>query len=320
MATNGVPTWLVTGGTGAIGRYVIDELLTRGAARVLIVARDPSRLPEQIARLSQVRVIAGDMEAGSSLLSGVGEISGAILLAAAWGSESGAYAVNSKGTLGLAKSLRERGVRRVVWFGTASLLDESGTPLAEAERIGSAYIASKAECRRRLLELMPTGLTLLHPTVVVGGAADRPMSHAARLIHEVDRRVWLAQWISPDGRFHLVHAADLARMACDALEGEGGLETDEVVAGAPALSARELLDLFLERAGLRRTAAVGLSTRRVELLTRVLRIRLSPWDRYCLTRAYFDYRTASLAVKPGSAARYPDARSIISSVPRRGQT
>ncbi|MFN8570896.1 MAG: NAD(P)H-binding protein [Gemmatimonadaceae bacterium] len=314
-ATNGRPTYLVTGATGAVGRYVIDELLEHTDANLLIIARDPGRLPDGVRSHPRVLIRAGDLKSGAGLAALTEDVDAAVLLAAAWGTESGAQEVNADGTIALVQALRDRGVGRLVWFGTASLLNEVGEPLAEAERFGSPYIVSKAICRRRLLELMPEGLTILHPTVVVGGAPDRPLTHAARLTSEVDRRVWLAQWIAPEGRLHLVHAADLARMVRDALSQDARLTSREIIAGAPPVTARELLDVFLERSALRRRAALKLSVRRVELLTRVLHIQLSPWDHYCLTRANFAYRDATLTLNPVTDGRYPTARAILSTIP-----
>ncbi|MFN8582181.1 MAG: NAD(P)-dependent oxidoreductase [Gemmatimonadaceae bacterium] len=308
-------TWVVTGATGAIGRYVLDELLARELGSVTVLARTPSCLPLSTTRDPRVTVLASDASSWPSVIASLGHVRGAILAAAAWGVETGAREVNVDATVELARALLRTGTQRLVWFGTASILDEDGRGLAAARRVGTAYIASKAECRERLLELWPAGLTAVHPTIVMSGAPDRPWSHAARLIGAVGRYAWLARSVAPQGTMHVVHGTDLARVAVDALVSTPPAKSDEVIVGAAPCTATEVLDHVLRRLRKPRLAALPLSPRTLARLARVLRIELSEWDRYCMERQHFVYPTARLAYAAGTLTLYPTARSIIEAVP-----
>jgi nucleoside-diphosphate-sugar epimerase len=254
------------------------------------------------------------MEDVSRWSSRMDRIDAAVLLATSWGHD--AHAINVEATLALSDALSERGVRRLIYFGTASILDAKGAPFLLAHTSGTPYIASKAECRNALLARWPSGLTIVHPTLVIANGADRPASHLTKLLREIDRRSWLARWITGSASFHLVHAADLARMVASLVRHPADETSREVIVGAPPTSLALALDLLLERAGRSRLASIDLTPRRVERLIRLFRIQLSPWDRHCLALRHFTYDDACLTLDPDRPARYPTAREILATIPR----
>lgn len=300
---------LVTGGSGAVGRHVVRELLEHTTAQLVLAERTP-RPPGD--RVLPVRC---DLAEPQGLLEAAGPVDAAVLLATAWGGEN-AESVNVDGARRLVAGLREAGVPKVIWFGTASLLHRDGTPRADALTHGTPYIRTKARAREVLLAEWPgPGLTLLHPTLVVAGGDEGRPAHLDHLLREVDARAWLAQWITAEGSLHLVHAADLARLVRQLLALPPAAVPRELVAGAPALTVRELLDLVLVRHARRRRAAIDLSPSRIAAFTRLLRVQLSEWDRRCLAERHFTYDAACLALG-GGPARYPTASAILASVPR----
>lgn len=317
MSKEAHSTVLVTGSTGALGRYLIDELLARQRHRVVLVVRDPTRLPPEIRQHPVVTVHASDVRDATRIVEALPRLDGAILMATSWGPDSDARQVNVEAAVALAVALRRQHATRLVWVGTASILDGDGSVLEAARLHGTPYIRSKVECRRQLFELWPSALTAVHPTLIVAGGHDRPPSHVARLIHEVDRRAWLAQWITAPGRLHMIHAADLARLLADALESAPPERSDEIVAGAPVTTVRELLDLFLERNRRRRLGAVGLSQAAILALVRWLRIELTAWDRFCLERGEFVYDDARLTLAASTRPLHPTARAVIATIPVR---
>jgi uncharacterized protein YbjT (DUF2867 family) len=304
---------LLTGSTGAVGRYALDELLDATPHSLVLLVRDPERLPVAMRTHPRVAFVQGTMNDLATWLPAIGEIDAAVLLATSWGPD--ARAVNVDATLALADQLAARGTRRLIYFGTASILDANGAPLPVARSGGTPYIASKAECREALRARWPRGLTIVHPTLVVTNGADRPASHLTMLLREIDRRAWLARWITGAGSFHLVHAADLARVVGSLVRQPADATSSEVIVGAPSTSLATALDLLLERWGRTRLASFDLTPRRVEHLVRLFRIQLSPWDRHCLTLRHFTYDSACLSVDPERPPLYPSAREILASIP-----
>lgn len=305
----------ITGGTGAVGRYVIDELLTRTDADLVVLVRAHSPIPPVLRNHPRLTTVVGDIAAGAELATRLPPVDRAVLLATSWGPM--ADAVNLDGTAALVDGLRERGVQHVVWFGTASIIAYGGESLPDAVAHGTPYIRTKALVRERLLRLHTEALTIVHPTLVAAGGNGLPESHLTRLLHEIEQRGWLARWISGEGSFHLVHAADLARMVRQIVVRQPSDVPREIVAGAPAVTIDEMLALLLERAGRRRGAAVQLTPRRIEWLIRLFRLRLSEWDRRCLAARHFTYRDATLTLDPSDEPRYATARAVMAAIPRR---
>ncbi|MEO7964305.1 MAG: NAD(P)H-binding protein [Gemmatimonadaceae bacterium] len=311
----GIPI-VVTGATGAIGRYVIDELLATTSSWVTVIARDESHARSVFRETKRVNVLQGDVREGASLARRIPVVERAVLLATSWEDGQGSNDVNVEGQVAFAREMRARGLQRLIWFGTASILEHDGAPLALAESLGSPYIASKARARARLIDETSDVLSIIHPTMVVGAGIDRPWSHFARLVPQIEKRAWLARYFSGEGSFHLVHASDLATMTRDLLFVSPNESMNEVVAGAPSIILAEALDLVLERARQERRARVDLTPRRVALLTKAFRVRLSAWDRYCLATRHFTYDAAKLRVNETSPPHHPTARDILATIPR----
>lgn len=307
------PRVLLTGATGAVGRCVVDELLQRSNCELIVVARDARRLPPSLSAHPRLTVLTGDVAGGKALAERLPPVDRAIFLAAAWGSES--HDVNLTGTLALADALHDRGVQQLIWFGTASIVTHDGAPHPDAVTRGTPYITTKALCREGLLQRRPPGLTIVHPTLVIAGGDGTPESHLTRLLREIERHAWLAQWVRGEGSFHLVHAADLARLVRQLLARPPGGEPREIIAGAPALTINDALEILLARTGRQRRRTFELTPARIEWLIRLFRVDLSPWDRLCLDARHFTYRDAVLSDDPGEPPRYGTAAAIIGAIP-----
>jgi nucleoside-diphosphate-sugar epimerase len=304
---------LLTGASGAVGHCVVRELLATTDAELVLLVRPTSTLDDAVSRHPRVTRCVGDVAEGATLGVRLPPIDRAVLLATSWGPD--AESVNVDGTLALVAALRARGTAQVVWFGTASIVRSDGSPDPAALSEGTPYVRSKALCHARLRELPTQGLTIVHPTLVVAGDAHAPASHLTRLLGEVERRAWLAQWIRGEGSCHMVHAEDLARLVRQLVTREPRDAPGELIAGAPATTLDELLALLLERGGRRRRQAIDLTPARVEWLIRAFSIELSAWDRRCLTARHFTYREACLTLVPTEAPRYATTRAIIATVP-----
>ena len=146
---------LVTGGTGFLGRHLVEHLLTQGRA-VTVLARRPALDLEK----RGVRCVAGDLadtDAVRSACRGAETVFHVAAKVGVWGRYDDFYRANVLGTRAILEGCRAHGVRRLVYISTASVVyngrDLSGVdeslPLTTA--CPSAYPLTKAVAEREVL-------------------------------------------------------------------------------------------------------------------------------------------------------------------------
>ncbi|MEB3223071.1 MAG: NAD(P)H-binding protein [Candidatus Sericytochromatia bacterium] len=290
-------TVLVTGASGCVGHRVVRTLLATPRWRVRALVREPARLQVQ-APPERLAVVVGDVADLADGADAYADVDGIIHLATAWGDPI-AYPVNVEATLALARL----GVP-MVHVATASVADGRGGLVPAAFTHGTDYIISKAQAVQRLAEEgLRRHVTVLYPTLVVAGARGGPPSHVGRALAEA--RPWL-RWLRhlrAAGRFQLIHAEDVARVALAAVAGSHGGE-DWVLGNAP-LSVAEALAALCDVHGLRYAGRLDAEPL-VRLAPRVAGRRMTSWDRHCLT-----HRDHALpAVTPRSLGLAPGLETI----------
>ena len=203
----------VTGGTGLVGRHVVDALLA-GGWEVLVLAREASRARDLEAR--GARVVLGDVTRPDF----VHELAGVDVLFhhAAWYEigvrDLGAMRrVNVQGTANVLAMARQEGVPRVVVTSAAGLYPSSrGRPATEtaqpAARVDDPYVVTKLEAHELVLREIADGapVTLVAPGAIFGPWDTNLLAQSLALL--VRRR--LPALPSGFGLNTWVHAADVA--------------------------------------------------------------------------------------------------------------
>jgi 2-alkyl-3-oxoalkanoate reductase len=168
---------LVTGGTGFLGRHLVDRLLAQGRA-VTVLARRPA--PDLEKR--GVRCVAGDLadtEAVRFACRGAGTAFHIAAKVGVEGRHDDFFRANVLGTRAILEGCRTHGVRRLVYISTASVVyngldlfgvDES-LPLTTA--CPSAYPPTKAVAEREVLAAnTPELRTIALRPHLIWGAGD----------------------------------------------------------------------------------------------------------------------------------------------------
>jgi nucleoside-diphosphate-sugar epimerase len=213
---------LITGASGCIGHDVTEALMRDSALELYLLVRDPRRLRLDTRARSGITVLPGDMREIARFADLLKTINVAVLTAAAWGGPE-AYEINVTRTLELLSLLDPVVCQQVLYFSTASILDRRNRPLPEAGQLGTYYIRSKYECLRRLRELpVAPRTTVLFPTVVLGGADDRPRSFFSQDLPNMLKWIGLARFLSIDLSFHFIHARDVAQVVRHLVDHPGG--------------------------------------------------------------------------------------------------
>jgi nucleoside-diphosphate-sugar epimerase len=308
------PRILLTGSTGCVGRYIVDELLAQHDCTLLLLVRDPARLPRALRDDDRVSVLSGDLVRSQIPIEVLSTIDVAVLAATSWGPEPEASRVNVAATLDLTRRLADLRCRHIIHFATASLLDFDHAPLPEAESLGTPYIRSKAECAKALREGAgrPLPRTILYPTLVVGGGEHGiPRSHLCSLLQVVAAHRRLLQLVRADGSFHAIHAADIAAVVSKLVaEAPPAGEVREFVLGGCLTTVNEALSVLCGTLALRRVPLIPLTRLMAEALIRLFKVELAPWDRFCLSRGHFGHRHPMMPQDLGASAAYPTFASL----------
>jgi nucleoside-diphosphate-sugar epimerase len=168
---------LVTGGTGFLGRHLVERLLSEGRA-VTVLARRPA--PDLEKR--GVRCVPGDLvdaDAVRSACRGAETVFHIAAKVGVWGRHDDFLRVNVLGTRALLEGCRTHGVRRLVYTSTPSVVyngrDLSGVdeslPLTTA--CPSAYPLTKAVAEREVLAAnTPELRTIALRPHLIWGAGD----------------------------------------------------------------------------------------------------------------------------------------------------
>ncbi|MGF1536109.1 MAG: NAD-dependent epimerase/dehydratase family protein [Elainellaceae cyanobacterium] len=282
---------LITGASGCIGHYIVAALIRQTEHDLFLLVRNPAKLKVNVDHRPGVHVIQGDLlhiEQQAELLS---TIDVAILTAAAWGDPQETQAVNVTQTLALLKLLDVERCRQVIYFSTASILDQQNHLLEEAGTIGTDYIRTKYECHRELRKLaIAAKTTVVFPTLVFGGDTQKPMSHLSAGLRDVTRWTGLIRFFSIDGSFHYIHARDIAQVIVYLVRNPiapGSMR--QMVLGNPQITVngaiREMCRYFRLPVPAVQLPLLAFA----KVIVPLFRIQMAEWDWFCLQYRHFTY-------------------------------
>jgi NADH dehydrogenase len=275
---------LLTGGTGFVGRRVLDHLLQAGY-RVRLLLR-PSRRSPALPPGRPMEVALASLNDGAGLRAAMAEAETVVHLASAerTGSAAALGGADVQGTRTLARAAADEGVRRVVFLSHLGAARTSAYPVMQAKATAEAAL---------LRGEVP--VTILRSAVVFG-AGDRFTCPLARLMAYSP----FAFPVPGDGSTLLqpLWVEDLAACIVWALDEPGTIGQTYEIGGPEFLTLREILTLVME-ASRHRRALVSVRPPYLRAAASVLQ-RLSRDPAF--TTFLIDYlavsRTAELATIP----------------------
>ncbi len=209
---------LVTGGSGFLGGYLLDELQEDGYD-IRVMSRHPGQLSEDN---GGIEACYGDLTEAHSLrkvMQGVDMVFHNAAIAADYGPAERFRRVNVAGTRNVLDACRNAGVPRLVYTSSAGVygFPDSEAPITEAspKRPMNAYQRSKWEAERLVLQQDDIEAVAVRPPLVLG-----PGSPAAPLLLSRLEAQKLPFFGSGDNLISLAHPRDVAR--CLRLAGEEG--------------------------------------------------------------------------------------------------
>jgi len=244
---------LVTGGTGFVGRAVVEELLAAGR-EVRVLARNPEH--PALAGLA-VEVAPGDLRDPDSLhraLTGCTRLFHVAADYRLWVPDPPTmYAINVEGTRHLLAAAAAQGLDRVVYTSTVGTLGNPGdgtpgtedTPVSLTEMVGH-YKRSKFMAEAVALDFARQGLPLVvvNPSTPVGPWDYRPTPTGQMIVDFLKRR--MPAYLETG--LNLIHVKDVARGHLLA-EAQGQIG-EKYILGHDNLSLSQIFHLLADLTGL----------------------------------------------------------------------
>nr|WP_228009246.1 NAD(P)-dependent oxidoreductase [Cyanobium sp. LEGE 06113] len=329
---------MITGASGCVGQYIAELLYRQTDAELLLLLRDPAKLTAVPQDDPRVTLVVTDLrELGKpgqeAAAAAIGSASRILHTATAWGDPERAQRVNVEAVKILLNLTDPERLEQLIYFSTASVLDRRLHLLPEASRYGTEYIQTKALCLQQL-EHHPLAarIVAVFPTLVFGGRLDGggpfPTSYLTAGLGEAARWLWLARWLRADASFHFIHAADIARV-CVHLATQPHQANPEpaqgplrrLVLGQPAVTVNETVRQLGRWRGTW-IPAFGLDLRGwlVEGLIKLLRIEMTPWDRFSIRQRHFVHQPISPPERFGEVSHAPSLEAVFADagLPQRG--
>lgn len=276
----------LTGSSGCVGHYLTESLIRESNHELYLLVRQPEKLKFDYRARPGVHLLQADLRNIHQFSDLLKTMDVAVLAATSWGGAQEVYDINVLKTQELMKLLDPQVCEQVIYFSTASILDRNNQPLRQAKEIGTDYIRSKFLCYQQLerLEIAPQ-LTVLFPTLVFGGDAQKVYSHLSSGLPEVLRWIDVIRFAKAEGSFHFIHAEDIARIVCYLIDHPPqGEDNRRLVLGNPAVTVNQAVEeicAYLNKPIYFRFPISWLA----ELLIILFRVQVSAWDRF-----YLDYR------------------------------
>jgi nucleoside-diphosphate-sugar epimerase len=184
---------------------------------------------------------------------------------------------------------------QIIYFSTASILDQQNQLLPEAEAIGSDYIRSKYICYSKLGQLaIAPRITTVFPTLVFGGGDRYPYSHLSSGIAEVVNWCKLIRFFQADGSFHFIHGKDIAQIVRHLIDHPpNGDQSRDLVLG----NDRTTVDQAIAEtcAYLHQTPMLGISLSPwlINFFIVLFRVQMADWDRFCLNYRHLTHQNVT---------------------------
>ena len=247
--------YLVTGGTGFIGRRLVDKLVAQGH-EVHVLSRDPAK--KALFPSPQVHFFTGDITSPEALQRAMEGCHGVFHLAAyakGWAPDDRPYeAYNVTGTELVLQAARQQGVARVLFCSTAGVINPSSDIPADEDTprtlpFFTAYERTKAKAEEVVQQYVREGgdAVIVNPSRVFGPGPLVESNSVTRIIDLFRRGKW--HIIPGDGHSYgnYVYVDDVAEGMLLALE--RGRRGERYILGGDNLTYRDLFEVLRQATG-----------------------------------------------------------------------
>ena len=302
----------ITGASGCIGHYVTEKLIQQSDHELFLLVRNPDRLKFDVHARSGIHLLKGDLDKIEEYAELLATMELAILLATSWGGEEESYQININKTLSLLNSLDPNICQKVIYFSTASILGQDNQPLQEAGELGTLYVRTKYLCYSRLNELaIAPKITTIFPTLVFGGDGNKPYSHISGGLPDILKLINLIRFFKADGSFHFIHSEDIARVVKFLVDHPQEYGGEKVVLGNQPTTVDQAVEQICQALGKKIYFRIPLSFGLANFFIVLFRLKMEPWDRFCLDYRHFTYNPTTTPETLGLENYAPKVKDLL---------
>ena len=288
---------LITGSNGCVGQYLVDWFLKNTRFKLYLMVRDKNKLPMPIQINKRIKLLVCDIREANKFKEEISQVNFLVHTATAWGDPQRAYEVNIKAFEELIGMLNKKKLEKIIYFSTASILDEKTELMRESLTYGTEYIQTKYKCFKRLKESSLAEKTFaIFPTLVFGGTLNKksryPVSYLTGGLKEINKWLWLARFLKLDSKFHFIHANDIAQICGFLINNHQKVEYKgfrKFVLGQKFISIDDAINILLKKNKMNRYFSIPLTKKIIKILLRVLPIQTTPWDTFSIKKYDFNH-------------------------------
>lgn len=302
----------ITGITGCVGHYVLDNLLNRSDLDIHLLCRNPQKIRPDISKLTNIHVHQGDLKHIEELKHVLKDINVLIHIATDWSDSEYAQFLNVQQTHEMLSFCNPNHLEKIIYFSTASILGKGNKLVEAAGRHGSGYVRSKYLAYQSLQESGWRDKTIvLYPTMVFGGDKNHPYSHISSGIKPNLKLMKWLRFIVVDGAFHFIHSKDIAAVTTYLIDND--IDKRELVLGFKPITVKEAINAICKTWGIFIPFRIRISKSFIYLMAKIFRIKIGPWEQHCIENSDMTYDV----VNPsdfGLEASFPTIEKLLNDI------
>ena len=272
---------VITGGTGLIGRCVLEQLQSQFKDAIFHVLLKEASSSSFSSNSSSIFYHYIDFRVHDVYSLELDRVDIVIHLAVHWGGWADAKQVNIVQTKRLFEWANQKGASRFIYCSTASILNEAGKVMEEAARCGTSYIRSKYEAYHKLNQLsFSDSIFFVFPTLTVDLDRQLPLLHK-----QFKPLISVLSFFSIQGQFHWIHAKDVALCILGLIQYKG--KKRHFVLANQAVQVNDFIKFCAQKFQCLKTLKIPLPSKLISAFLRIVSRRSSAWDHYCIKRGNF---------------------------------
>jgi len=261
------------------------------------MVRNPNNLPISIRNNQRIYLLNCDIRDCNKFKKELSETNYLIHTATAWGDPKRAYEVNVAAFEKLLGFLKSNRLEKIIYFSTASILDEKTELMRESLIYGTEYIQTKYQCYENLRKSsFAKKSVVIFPTLVFGGTlkgnSRYPVSYLTEGLKQAKNWLWIARFLRIDAKFHFIHAKDIAQICGFIIKSTDKRDYGfkKYVLGQKFITIDEAILTLLNYYGIKRYFALKVNKTIIKFLLKVLPIKTTNWDNFSINKYNFNHK------------------------------